>query len=322
MKLIIVLLILFCLCQGKKPIKKPPKGCPKGWVMLSNINRCFYISGNFVTYENAQKSCESMNSELVPPITCEEQVDLRGLLNPHRRKCGKGRNCAEFWIGINKLTGDNWKTTKGFEINKNHRCQHWAKHFPQDNGGNCVTMSFIGNLQRGAWKNANCTKELRFACIACPSAFDYLPEIDECLILNLKPVNWSVARQTCAETQRGGQLLKIQDPIKQAAVAKYMEIQLKRNETEICYFAEWPYGERIFWMGGQTTDPEQCGTPYIWKPVGTHTIPLTFTNWFPGNPNCGYKGENCLIIMTGPNYKEYRWEDIRCQFSLCYVCEL
>lgn len=74
-------------------------------------------------------------------------------------------------------------------------------------------------------------------------------------------------------------------------------------------------------MGGQTVNPDNCKTPYVWKPVGVAAMPFTYSNWFPGIPNCFAVGENCAVIAAEPKFS-YRWEDIQCVAKFCSVCEL
>lgn len=67
---------------------------------------------------------------------------------------------------------------------------------------------------------------------ACPHDFYYVPEVNECLFVNVKPVNWSVAQQSCATFKKGAQLLTIQDTVKQEAVTRYIKSVMASKQFE------------------------------------------------------------------------------------------
>lgn len=102
--------------------------------------------------------------------------------------------------------------------------------------------------------------------------------------------------------------------------ATYLTYILVEQESSVCALSPWPIGGKISWLGGQTRNPNQCGTPYFWKPVGTAETPFNYTNWHPGLPNCIWGQQSCALIASGPEFN-YRWEDIECDSLLCSVCE-
>jgi len=64
------------------------------------------------------------------------------------------------------------------------------------------------------------------------------------------------------------------------------------------------------WIGG--TDAASEGA-WVWSPSNTS---LSYTNWYPGEPNNIYSGEDCLV----GNWNT-RWNDERCTSKFKYVCQ-
>jgi len=76
-----------------------------------------------------------------------------------------------------------------------------------------------------------------------------------------------------------------------------------------------------FYISGERTDPTTCGTnsPFVSKLNDTETEPMTYTNWYPGEPNCNVGSlENCVHMWKK---FDYQWNDIPCQDTMCSVCE-
>jgi hypothetical protein len=65
------------------------------------------------------------------------------------------------------------------------------------------------------------------------------------------------------------------------------------------------------WMGG--TDAASEGT-WVWSPSNT---PLSYTNWYPGEPNDHHGVEDCLWMIGGNG----KWNDSPCTGSWKYVCQ-
>ena len=66
------------------------------------------------------------------------------------------------------------------------------------------------------------------------------------------------------------------------------------------------------WMGG--TDAASEGT-WLWSPSNT---PLSYTNWYAGEPNNALGGEHCLVAY----YWGGTWNDDGCTKKKKYVCQL
>ncbi|XP_076087916.1 perlucin-like isoform X1 [Mytilus galloprovincialis] len=69
-----------------------------------------------------------------------------------------------------------------------------------------------------------------------------------------------------------------------------------------------------FWLGG--TDEVIEGV-WVWAPTGKD---LTYTNWFPGDPDNWETGENCLELswLLGTHGT---WNDQKCSIESHFICE-
>ncbi|VDI74609.1 Hypothetical predicted protein [Mytilus galloprovincialis] len=72
--------------------------------------------------------------------------------------------------------------------------------------------------------------------------------------------------------------------------------------------------DRDFWLGG--TDEVIEGV-WVWAPTGKD---LTYTNWFPGDPDNWKTGENCLEL-SWYHGTHGTWNDQECSFESHFICE-
>jgi len=75
-----------------------------------------------------------------------------------------------------------------------------------------------------------------------------------------------------------------------------------------------------YWTAGQRIDPSREST-FVWRTSNTYTTVtgMTYTNWNRGEPNYDRQNEACMCLWSG---QSYRWNDGRCSFAACFVCEL
>ena len=71
-----------------------------------------------------------------------------------------------------------------------------------------------------------------------------------------------------------------------------------------------------FWTAGQRTDPS-TESAFVWKTPDVSE--MTYDNWEGANPDFYNSAESCLHILGTAGY---RWNDIGCGDSYCYVCEV
>ena len=79
-----------------------------------------------------------------------------------------------------------------------------------------------------------------------------------------------------------------------------------------------------FWTAGQRFDPNSK-SKFIWRVTtddGNVETQETYTNWesttFP-QPDYWRQEEACMNVMGNQDYK---WNDIKCHYATCSVCEI
>lgn len=153
----------------------------------------------------------------------------------------------------------------------------------------------------------------------CPSGFDYLPEADACYKLVFQSLTWDRAGELCRNIMPGVHLSAITSAVKQKAIESYLQQEFKKRESSICHTHLLNDGGKQVWLGGQTQDPNQCNTPYVWKTLTEVNIPFDYANWNVDEPNCLRTVENCAQISDN---RKYAWNDADCNHLSCALCEV
>ena len=78
----------------------------------------------------------------------------------------------------------------------------------------------------------------------------------------------------------------------------------------------------MFSTSGQRVIDNVCSTGFVWKPNSSVNIPLNYTSWLGGDPNCyhqvnGY--ESCITLL---NSAQYNWLDVMCTQPACPICQI
>ena len=82
---------------------------------------------------------------------------------------------------------------------------------------------------------------------------------------------------------------------------------------------------RGYWTSGQRRDNTSCTSEWAWKAFPGVDTRVTFEAWKPNEPNCRDQEETCVAIspmMTDAQTSDGCWEDVRCTWLLCPLCEL
>lgn len=153
---------------------------------------------------------------------------------------------------------------------------------------------------------------------ACPSGFDFLPEINGCFKVILKRLSWSEARVACRGVKPGVHLVAITSAAKQTAIENYLKREFEKTESSACYVPLSNVGGKSVWIGGQRQNSAGCDPRFVWKTLDSTEIPFNYSNWFAGEPNCQLGDEHCVHVSSGVNYT---WNDSTCYFPHCPFCE-
>jgi len=77
-----------------------------------------------------------------------------------------------------------------------------------------------------------------------------------------------------------------------------------------------------YWTSGQRrTATCSNNEPWDWKNYPDTAVPVGYTNWASGKPDCANGNEMCIQLTT-PAYMGERWDDLNCAWLLCAMCEM
>ena len=97
--------------------------------------------------------------------------------------------------------------------------------------------------------------------------------------------------------------------------------------TTLAECTSYPYGGVNFWTAGQRIDPNRIFiiNNFIWRVTtddGNVETPMTYTNWestILPQPDYWHQKEACMHILSNQDYK---WNDIKCHYATCSLCEI
>ncbi|XP_067828972.1 CD209 antigen-like protein C isoform X2 [Heptranchias perlo] len=119
--------------------------CPDQWSRFEQ--NCYYFSSSETTWDEAQKSCTSMDANLLVINSAEEQVYLQGNLNDNH------------WIGLSDSVEEgNWSWVDGTDYASN--VKFWESGQPNSNGDEgCVVAA-----ANAAWHDWPCSSRHSSIC--------------------------------------------------------------------------------------------------------------------------------------------------------------
>lgn len=156
---------------------------------------------------------------------------------------------------------------------------------------------------------------------ACPLGFDYLPEAGRCFIFISEEMTWDDATARCRGIMSGAHLVAITSQEEQDAIVRYIKLQFIKNGIASPPYLHDDRFSNGVWISGQRSNPGRCDTPFVWKTLNGIKIPLNFTRWMAGEPNCGNGADNefCAHIVPGLGYD---WNDGPCSSLFFPLCEI
>uniref|UniRef100_A0A4W6BSN0 C-type lectin domain-containing protein n=1 Tax=Lates calcarifer TaxID=8187 RepID=A0A4W6BSN0_LATCA len=141
-----------CFSSGEHRVVKRSTSCPCGWTEY--YDRCFFYVSKAMSWADAQKNCETMNSNLASVHSDEEYQLIQKvvLVASH----GSGPT----WIG----GSDAQKEKLWFWIDgTTFKYENWCEGQPDDFQGaqDCALMNFAANK---CWDDGNCEAALPSVC--------------------------------------------------------------------------------------------------------------------------------------------------------------
>ena len=100
---------------------------------------------------------------------------------------------------------------------------------------------------------------------------------------------------------------------------KQLKQQLAFSVTIQCRPAAEYGGPVVFYTSGERVILEDCNSTFVWRPDPSTTIPVTYSDWAPGQPDCYGGTESCIQIWPE---LDYGWNDNNCWSTGCPLCQI
>ncbi|XP_078659901.1 lymphocyte antigen 75-like isoform X2 [Branchiostoma floridae x Branchiostoma belcheri] len=300
------------VCEAPKQLLTPPtveptvQGCERGW--LGYMNRCYLISENDETWQNARLFCQNKGGELLHVRDRFEQSFIGSQL---------GQLNGFFWIGLSaSVDPSTGATNYVWANNMPFTYDNWDLLQPDDSAGSCVAMN--GGMGGSLWDDQACDVQNKFVCEIdrigvtrhpslvqttmstdpCASGWVGQDGTNYCYQIN-KPDQFSVKtwEEALANCQaKGGDLASVHSPEE----ANFLLSQM--NDV----FAQ-------YWIG---LNDKSVENGFTW----TDGTPVSFTLWNDGEPNNAGNGEHCveMVVSSGEAF----WNDMDCGASRNWVCKI
>jgi hypothetical protein len=125
-------------------------------------------------------------------------------------------------------------------------------------------------------------------------------------------VDWSTAFARCSALN--SHLAVINNANEQQIIVQLLKA-LSATDASKC--SGW-------YTAGQRTDPS-TKSAFVWKlskndgSTGFTVVPLSYTNWIPGQPDFWQSKESCMDMQKDNNYG---WNDLTCDSKVCFICQI
>ena len=125
--------------------------CPSGW--FKERSSCYKLSKEVLSWQEARKACEDLNSTLAIISSLSEHLALK------RRIYGKRKKNT--WIGLhrNSSVQNGWLWVDGSRLNDSH----WGKSEPNNIDEECVEMRPF-KPHNGGWNDQECSDTINYIC--------------------------------------------------------------------------------------------------------------------------------------------------------------
>jgi len=174
-------------------------------------------------------------------------------------------------------------------------------------------MKAIKELRGEVANNA----KIASSCTPCPPGFIHKPEVNACYKVILEALTWEQSQERCRKEAPGSHLVDVGNASKDRVIIDYLRT-LSPKEKEVCK----SLGSPGFYTSGRRRDGD-CSKEYVWSPKPGAAIPLTYTNWNGGQPDCakfaGFQPEACIHYW---DVYGFNWNDMSCERTMCAVCEV
>lgn len=150
----------------------------------------------------------------------------------------------------------------------------------------------------------------------CPSGFKHRAQsVDKCYaIVTDQPLDWNAAQGKCRQMHPKAHLAVINSALENQVIGDILNN----------YDCKGTNGQNWFWTSGRRRYPAQCSSPFVWESDSRDYQAFSYTNFCPGEPDCGPTPQDCVTFVKDCWSKPgiYGWQNDICSFQFCPICEL
>ncbi|OWF37287.1 uncharacterized protein LOC110440368 [Mizuhopecten yessoensis] len=127
-----------------------------------------------------------------------------------------------------------------------------------------------------------------------------------CYMVHVIPATWYDAAKACKEEAGNAHLVSINSVEEQTYLINLINADQGLKAV----------GQNGFYTSG---NDERVEGRFEWTDQGAH-LPVTYTDWHPGQPNNVGGDQDCLLMQYADN--NYEWGDVACNEKHPFICEI
>uniref|UniRef100_A0A8C2SXV2 Macrophage mannose receptor 1-like n=1 Tax=Coturnix japonica TaxID=93934 RepID=A0A8C2SXV2_COTJA len=260
--------------------------CPsKDFWKTNPLTETYYQinSNSLLTWQQARRSCQQQNAELLSIANPHEEMFLLGLTSDLGFS-------AKLWTGLVRRLDSSWEWTEGSPL----RYLNWA---PGNPSVELIKMCGTFQGRNGKWENVACNQKLGYICQKRNSSTNH--SLIEILFFlgDMKPVKcpgeWVAYAGHCYRIYRTPKIWKQLN----------FKVILMINVV-------FPEPDDELWIGLNDFRHQMY---FEWSD-GT---PVTYTKWHQRQPTHTPNKADCIVM----NGEDGFWADSSCERKLSYICK-
>uniref|UniRef100_A0A8C2T126 Macrophage mannose receptor 1-like n=1 Tax=Coturnix japonica TaxID=93934 RepID=A0A8C2T126_COTJA len=258
--------------------------CPsKDFWKTNPLTETYYQinSNSLLTWQQARRSCQQQNAELLSIANPHEEMFLLGLTSDLGFS-------AKLWTGLVRRLDSSWEWTEGSPL----RYLNWA---PGNPSVELIKMCGTFQGRNGKWENVACNQKLGYICqkrnsSTCPG--EWVAYAGHCYRIYRTPKIWKQAQSSCRKED--GDLTSIHNVEEYSFIVSQLgykpddELWIGLNDFRHQMYFEWSDG-----------------------------TPVTYTKWHQRQPTHTPNKADCIVM----NGEDGFWADSSCERKLSYICK-
>ncbi|XP_055348421.1 macrophage mannose receptor 1-like isoform X1 [Paramacrobiotus metropolitanus] len=281
------------------------------WYFDSQSEECVFISLRTDSWDNAQATCESINTNLITVTSTNYPFLLLKIAQTITSNTFS--NGQDYWIGL-RMT-DFANKEYGWVDGYTSFFRPWDANEPNGRGTErCVCQNSVS----GKWRDHNCARNLYFICaktnrirpVTTPSPVGgncrtgWTENGDNCYYLSKNEnKTWQEAHQACVQLVPGSSdLASIHSSIENDFIVTKMKGQHDRG----------------YWIGLHEVPVDTYSFSFVWSDQS----PIRYNNWHFSEPLYEYStSRDRAIEIRGDHNRAGKWQVLKADQTRDYICK-